>query len=171
MAGMARRRGLMALAGLSGASGLTFELIWIRQASLLLGHTAMAMSAVVAAFLGGLGLGALALGRWADSARRPLVVYGALECVTAVAAAALTVVLPRAAGWAAGVGPWPARAAIAAALVVVPSAAMGGTLPALVRAAVEASEGTVGQKFGAIYAVNTLGAAVGCLLAGFVVLG
>src|SRR3954462_8420857 len=98
MAGMARRRGLMALAGLSGASGLTFELIWIRQASLLLGHTAVAMSVVVAAFLGGLGLGAAALGRPVDGARRPLAVYGALECATAVAAAALTLGLPHLGG-------------------------------------------------------------------------
>ncbi|HEY8209038.1 MAG TPA: fused MFS/spermidine synthase [Myxococcaceae bacterium] len=166
-----QRLGLLALAGLSGACGLTFELIWVRQASLLLGHTAVAMSAVVAAFLGGLGLGAFALARRIDAVRRPLAIYGALECVTAVSAAALTVGLPRAAGWAAGIGPWPARAVIAAALVVVPAAAMGGTLPALVRAAVEMGGGGTGQKFGAIYAVNTLGAAVGCLLAGFVALG
>jgi len=175
MAGLApdwmRRWGLMALAALSGASGLTFELIWIRQASLLLGHTAVAMSAVVAAFLGGLGLGAAALGRRVDAARRPLAVYGVLECSTAVAAAALTLGLPHLGRWVAGIGPWPARAAVAVVLVLVPSAAMGGTLPALVRAAVEADEGSTGRRFGALYAVNTLGAAAGCLLSGFVLLG
>ncbi|HVE85843.1 MAG TPA: hypothetical protein VND93_23470, partial [Myxococcales bacterium] len=175
---MAARRGwlLLALAALSGASGLTFELIWVRQASLLLGHTAAALSTVVAAFLGGLGLGALALGRRVDAARRPLSVYGALECVTAAAAFALTLALPRMPGWLeavglAGGGPWPARAALAVALVLVPAAAMGGTLPALVRAAVELEGGSAGKRFGAIYAVNTLGAAAGCLGAGFVALG
>ncbi|HYV44003.1 MAG TPA: hypothetical protein VFA20_04035 [Myxococcaceae bacterium] len=166
-----RRGALMALAALSGASGLTFELIWIRQASLLLGHTAVAMSAVVAAFLGGLGLGAAALGRRVDAARRPLALYGALECVTAVAAVALTLGLPHLGRWVAGIGPWPARAAIAVVLVLVPAAAMGGTLPALVRAAVEADEGSTGRRFGALYAVNTLGAAAGCLLSGFVLFG
>lgn len=164
-----RRGGLLGLAGLSGASGLTFELIWVRQASLLLGHTAVAMSAVVAAFLGGLGLGAVALGRRADASPKPLAVYGALECATAVAAAALTLGLPYLG--VAGVGPWPARAAIAVALVLVPSAAMGGTLPALVRATVEVEEGSTGRTFGALYAANTLGAVAGCLLSGFVLLG
>jgi len=166
-----RRGGLLGLATLSGASGLTFEVIWVRQASLLLGHTAVAMSVVVAAFLGGLGLGAVAVGRRADAAPRPLAVYGALECATAVAAAALTVGLPHLGRWVAGVGPWPARAVIAVALVLVPSAAMGGTLPALVRAAVQVEEGSTGRRFGALYAVNTLGAVVGCLLSGFVLLG
>src|SRR5512147_1642810 len=108
MAGLARdwirRGGLQGLAALSGASGLTFELIWVRQASLLLGHTAVAMSAVVAAFLGGLGLGAVALGRRADASPKPLAVYGALECATAVAAAALTLGLPHLG--VAGIGPW-----------------------------------------------------------------
>src|SRR5262245_11323123 len=105
------RGGLLALAALSGASGLAFELIWVRQASLLLGHTAVAMSTVVAAFLGGLGLGAITLGRWVDASRRPLAVYGALECLTAVSAAVLTLLLPRAPDWLAAVGlpgggPW-----------------------------------------------------------------
>src|SRR6058998_3770288 len=63
----------------SGAAGLILELVWSKYLSLLLGNSIYGVSTVVAAFLGGLGLGAFAGGRISERAREPLLVYARLE--------------------------------------------------------------------------------------------
>lgn len=147
------RRWVLAAAVLSGASSLCFELLWVRQATLFIGHTTAAVSAVVAAFMGGLGLGALLSGRRADALKRPLRAYAALELAAAAMSVGLTFVLPH--GF--------------VALIPVPAIAMGATLPLLVSAA--RSKARPGEGFGWVYAANTLGAAGGCFLSGFVLIG
>ena len=46
----------------SGAAGLLYEVVWSKQLSYLLGNSTHAVATVVAAFLGGLALGARFLG-------------------------------------------------------------------------------------------------------------
>ena len=53
----------------SGAAGLVYEAVWSKQLSYLLGSSLHAVATVVAAFLGGLALGARLLG--VPLARRP----------------------------------------------------------------------------------------------------
>jgi predicted membrane-bound spermidine synthase len=62
-------------------AGLVYEVTWTRLLTLYLGHTTAAASAVVAAFLGGLAIGAAIGGRFASSwtPRRCLRAYVALE--------------------------------------------------------------------------------------------
>jgi hypothetical protein len=63
----------------SGAAGLVYQVVWTRDLVLVFGNTTQAIVTTVAAFLGGLGSGAL-LGGWLGKRmRRPLAVYGALE--------------------------------------------------------------------------------------------
>jgi hypothetical protein len=57
------RRLFLLIYGLSGAAGLIYEILWTRQLTLLMGHTTAAVSAVLAAFMGGLAIGAAAGGR------------------------------------------------------------------------------------------------------------
>src|SRR5262245_60902395 len=76
------RSGRMLLYGCfvaSGAAGLILELVWSKYLSLLLGNSIYGVSTVVAAFLGGLGLGAFVGGRLAERTREPLLVYARLE--------------------------------------------------------------------------------------------
>src|SRR5688572_3530771 len=68
----------------SGAAGLLLEVVWSKYLSLLLGNSIHGVATVVAAFLGGLGLGAALGGRWASRVRDPLLAYGLLEGVVAV---------------------------------------------------------------------------------------
>src|SRR3712207_5598926 len=77
----------------SGMRGLVFEVIWVRYLTLVVGHTTFAASLVVSAFLAGLVLGSLALGRLADRLSRPLLAYGLLEAATGVLALGITHVL------------------------------------------------------------------------------
>src|SRR5437762_4597076 len=64
---------------LSGATGLVYELLWVRVLYQSFGSTIQSVTTVVAAYMGGLGLGAWALGRVADRSQKPAVLYGWLE--------------------------------------------------------------------------------------------
>src|SRR6266576_990395 len=68
----------------SGAAGLTLEIVWSKYLSYLLGNSIYGVATVVAAFLGGLGLGAVVGGRLASRTREPLLLYAKLELLVAV---------------------------------------------------------------------------------------
>ncbi len=159
----------------SGASGLVYEVVWVRALTLVIGHTTFSASLVVSAFLLGLVLGSLAIGRLADRLRRPLLVYGALEAATGVLALGVTALLGALPGIMSalgipGGGPLPLRAAIAFLIVLPPTFAMGGTLPVLTRFVARELSG-LSRIFGVLYSINTLGAALGCGVGGFLLVG
>src|SRR5262245_3564774 len=64
---------------LSGATGLVYEVIWVRLTGLVFGNTSHAISVVLGAFMAGLALGSWRLGRKADRVSNPLRFYGLLE--------------------------------------------------------------------------------------------
>ncbi len=82
---------LLALFFVSGASGLVYEVVWMRLLSLTLSVTVYAVTTVLCAFMSGLALGA-AMGGWAaDRVKSPLLAYGLVElgiAATAVGTAA-----------------------------------------------------------------------------------
>src|SRR5262245_66448231 len=74
---------------LSGASGLILELVWTRMLTLVFGSTTLAVSTVLTAFMGGLGLGSYLAGKVADRVRDPVRAYALAEA--AIGAYALVV--------------------------------------------------------------------------------
>jgi MFS family permease len=149
---------------LSGFTALVYEVVWARRLALVLGSATSAASAVLSAFMFGLAAGALLVGWRADASRRPLRWYGVLEIGIGVYALAFDSLLDLAGGLFAS-QPW----LCAFALLSLPAALMGGTLPVLARAASDTTQlGT--RAFGSLYGVNTLGAVLGALLAGVVLL-
>src|SRR5215212_1679452 len=74
---------------LSGATGLIYEVLWARMLGLVFGATTFAISAVLAAFMGGLALGSAWAGRLAARIQRPLRAYGLLEIGIALYALAV----------------------------------------------------------------------------------
>lgn len=175
---MIAHRRVVALFVLSGASGLVFEVIWVRQLALWVGHGTVAVSLVVAAFLAGLVFGSVLGGRLADRGGRLVRVYAALEAFTGLAALAVSVLLSRASAlssWIADHGPTfasalPARLLVGFVVVLAPTVAMGATLPVLTRHLAR-SRDRVGAPLATLYALNTLGAATGCAIAGFALMG
>jgi spermidine synthase len=167
----------------SGAAALVYQVAWTRLFSLQLGHTTAASSTVLAAFMGGMAVGAWIGGSVpTDSGRRLLSLYAAIELFIA----AIAVVLPGALHalvpaltWAYADGATPTlfaflRVAISLVLVGLPAAAMGATFPIavawLVRVTERAdatSESTPAATAGVLYAANTAGAAIGAIGAGF----
>ena len=162
----------------SGFCALIYQVAWQRQLRLVFGASTAASAAVVAIFIAGLGAGGWWLGKRADRHPRPLALYALLETIVAVSAAAtpllvgLVARLYVALGGQATLGATGAtvvRLVLSALVLGVPTFAMGGTLPAAARA-IESADDTSRTRTGLLYAVNTLGAVVGCLAATFLLL-
>ena len=155
----------------SGMAGLIYQVTWTRLFALYLGHSTAAASTVLAAFMGGLCGGAVLGGRLAGqwSPRRALHVYALLELIVLASAlavpAALGVLAPRLRTFY-GDGSHTlvfesARVLVCIGVLLVPALALGATFPFAVRWF---------ARSGALYAANTVGAAIGALLTGFVLL-
>src|SRR5204862_2702610 len=82
---------LYAIFFLSGATGLVYEVIWVRLTGLVFGNTSHAISVVLGAFMAGLALGSWKLGQKADRIRNPLRFYGLLEIGIGISAALVPV--------------------------------------------------------------------------------
>src|SRR5256886_1421233 len=160
----------------SGATGLVYELLWVRILYQTFGSTIQSITTVVAAYMGGLGLGAWLLGRKADRHPRPAALYGWLEIAIGAFGLASPFVLSLAhrvyigtvgtfaLGGAASVA---LRFGLAALVLLVPTTLMGGTLPALTKGFMGVERDRLQPSLGRLYALNTLGAVVGTALAGF----
>jgi spermidine synthase len=173
----ARGTGLIAaLFLLAGMAALINQSIWVRWLALILGSSSRAAVVVLAVFMAGLGVGSWWGGRWADRATGlALRRFGWLEIgigAWAIALIPLTQMLPQLALWVAPANatsgaPLAWRVVIAAACLGVPTFLMGATLPLLVRW-VEQTGRIAAPTLAWFYAANTLGGALGTLLAVFV---
>jgi predicted membrane-bound spermidine synthase len=170
---------LLALFFFSGACGLTYQVLWLRQLSLVFGVTVYAASTVLAAFMAGLALGSMLAGPLLQRLRRPLMVFGAAEILIGLSAAASPFGLDAAEGlYRALYQAFPdsfalltaARLMCALPVLLLPTMLMGVTLPVLSASSVVRAS-YLGSHLGALYAVNTAGAVVGALLTGFVLIG
>ena len=161
----------------SGASSLMLEVVWSKGLGHVLGNTLEAITTVVAAYMGGLALGASWAGRSGAGQKRPVRSYGLLEIGIGIFGL---------------VSPWlihsldgPIGAAYEAfgaaspvyftlrflgtfALLLVPTTLMGATLPILVSWGSRRAD--LARVLGTLYAVNTAGAVIGTVLAGFILL-
>ena len=160
----------------SGAAGLLYELVWSKQLAYLLGSSLRSAAIVVAAFLAGLALGARVLGSPLARGRSPGRAYALLEAAVAVTGFAVLPVLRALDGTVGSLyrqlggeslGFAFARGGLLFAVLLVPAALMGATLPVLVA---RCERGAVGPGLAWLYAVNTLGAVLGSLAGGFVLM-
>lgn len=168
----------------SGFAGLGYQIVWTQQCALWLGHEAAAVLAVVAAFFGGLALGALLLGPRIEASQRPVRWYAGCECVIAIWSLVLALAMSPFSTWivhTTGVQPSPtwqwSVAFIGTFVLLLPATAcMGATIPAMERVVATwsapvhsrsavAPSGT--RSIAAMYASNTLGAVVGVLASAF----
>lgn len=154
---------------------LVYQVAWLRELRMVFGGSTAASAAVLAIFMGGLGLGGALLGKRADRHPSPLRLYSNLELSIAVTVALspfllwfvreLYIVL----GGSMTLGLGKAtlvRLAFSSVVLGIPTFLMGGTLPAAARAI--ATSDDVGRKSVAIlYGANTLGAVVGASFATF----
>ncbi|HEX4405383.1 MAG TPA: fused MFS/spermidine synthase [Polyangia bacterium] len=166
---------------LSGASGLILEMLWTRMLTLVFGSTTLAVSTVLTAFMGGLGLGSYLAGKFADRLKTPVRAYAIIEASVGLYALLVPVIVsfyP-----ALNRGLWSAfgdryallsvlRFVASAGLLIIPTTLMGATLPILARHFVQHpwELRRVGLRIGTLYSVNLFGAVAGSFFAGFVFL-
>src|SRR5215471_6000340 len=162
----------------SGFCALVYQTAWLREFRLIFGASTAASAAVLGIFIGGLGTGGLLLGSRADRHARPLLLYSTLEAIVAGSAAlspfliALARSVYLASGGSMRLGLAAAtieRLALSVVVLVVPTIAMGGTLPAAARAVTRNGD-VRRQDLATLYGVNTLGAVAGCVLSTFFLL-
>jgi spermidine synthase len=153
----------------SGAAGLVYQIVWERLLELFFGVTMVSVTLIVGAFMAGLGLGSLLGGRLARQVKNTLLVYGLLELGVAgfglVSRPLIFWIGQKTAG-----SPYVLVFLLSFLILLVPTTLMGMTLPFLTQSFVHRVE-TSGSVIGILYGINTLGAALGTALAGFVLIG
>jgi spermidine synthase len=155
----------------SGTAALIFQVLWIKQLTLIVGVDVYAVTAGVSAFFAGLGLGGVFIGRWSDKATRPLRIYAFLEMGVAVIGVLITFMIPQTASLFATLE---AESALLAwslifLMIAIGPFLMGGTLPVMVRSLKLATD-QIGAGGGWMYAANTGGAIIGALISSFLLI-
>jgi len=170
---MTRRLALVGCLAFSGLAALVYQVVWTRLLGFAFGTSTEAIGTVLAIFFAGLALGNLLAARGLARARRPLLVYALLEAGIGAFALASLPALQRlpAVYAAAGADRGPAvavllRVALATALLLPPTLAMGATLPLVARGLV-AEDRTLGRWSALLYTANTFGAVLGAYACGF----
>src|ERR1700686_4487148 len=160
----------------SGAAGLIYQVVWSRELVLLFGNTSQAISTIVTAFLAGLGGGAFVGAGLASRSRNPLRLYALIELGVAVLAVGLPTLFPALGGVYGSAYTTPSaeqlgliRFGLAFAAVTPATFLMGMTLPALTSFFVRSMD-SAGRSLGQLYAANTLGAVLGTIIAGYVLI-
>jgi spermidine synthase len=172
--------GLAALTlGLSGFAAMTFEVAFTRALAVVLGPTSYAFSAMLAAFIVGLGVGATLASRRAWTRQAATLASALLLVVTAVAAMMAAwfcgtrlplLIAELVADPAARGADILERAALYAAGVLLPvSCALGALFPVCLRLAVD-DGGPIARRVAFVYAMNTFGAVAGSLVSAFVLI-
>jgi spermidine synthase len=174
---MRHPRLILAIFILSGAAGLMYEVVWSRQLVLVFGNTTQAVSTILTGFFGGMAIGSVVGGRYADRVRSPIRLYGVIELVLVVVVL-LTPITFRLLhelyrGFYPSLETVPGAIALLrfflALLALAPATVlMGATLPTLTRQLT--GDRHLSAAFGRLYAANTVGAIVGTFAAGLILI-
>ena len=163
---------------LSGATGLIYEVLWVRMLGLVFGATTLAVSTVLVAFMGGLALGSSLAGRVGAKLERPVRAYGLLEIGIALYALAVPLLFALVDNLYAILWQhfhpsflvfslW--RFLLSCLMLLVPTTLMGATLP-LLAAALLRRHGPTSTSVTKLYTRNLVGAICGSIAAGFLLL-
>ena len=176
---------------ISGITALTYEIVWTRMLTLVFGHTVFSVSIVLAAFMAGLGLGSYLFGYAIDQlpqsngsatgGKTPsaLLIYGWVEILIFASGALLSLLFANFSGIYASLHSFipesvPLQNLIkmlfAFGMMLIPTTLMGATLPIISKYCVT-DDSRLGTQVSLLYALNTLGAALGCLMTGFFLMG
>ena len=174
---MLARWAVLGIFVLSGAAGLIYEIVWARELVLVFGNTTQAVSAILTGFFGGMAIGSAVGGRVGDRVRSPLRLYGLIELLLVVIVIATPLTFRLIGEVYRGIYPaleespqLLALVRLALSLLALGPATvlMGATLPILTRHLTR--DAHLSLAFGRLYAANTIGAILGTLSAGLVLI-
>ena len=159
----------------SGFAGLVYELVWMRFLRLVMGNATVSVAATLAIYMAGLAIGSFLAGRWIDKKKRPVLIYGVLQALLAVGALLVPWLISGARpifGWIhasvpAGSAQLALRLIVCTFVLIVPASLIGATFPA-VASYFSTKDSRFDDRIGRLYAINSIGAAVGTLVTGFI---
>jgi spermidine synthase len=163
----------------SGFVALSYEVIWSRVLSLIIGSSVYAFSIMLTTFLIGLAAGAAIASRFVDRIRFPIRMFALIEVCVGVTSLAgayafndLPYVFVQLYRWvdsnSFGLILF-ARFLIASFVMIVPTLLLGALFPLVVKIISSRNLGrTTGRTVGDAYAANTLGAIAGSFASGFI---
>ncbi len=159
----------------SGVAALIYEILWVRLLGQVFGNTTFAISTVLAAYMAGLGIGGYFIGRFSDRIKSPLRAYGILELLIGIYAAFTFLfvggIKVAYIAFAQKFDPGNTmftliRLLLSLPVLFIPTFLMGATMPVLAKIYIR-STAAVGSGAALLYGLNTAGAVVGTLAAGF----
>ena len=163
---------------LSGAAGLFYESVWSRYLSLFVGHGAYAQVIVLVIFLGGMAIGSLLVSRRSAKLEDPLYGYAVIEVLIGLVGLVFhDLIYVPVTGWAydslfpalgSGAMVGAAKWGLAGLLILPQSILLGATFPLMSAGIIRRAPGRPGSVLSILYFSNSLGAAAGVLIAGFV---
>jgi spermidine synthase len=174
-----RRRFLLAVFVVSGFTGLIYESIWSHYLKLFLGHAAYAQTLVLAIFMGGMALGSWAVAHYTARIRQLLWGYVVVEAligilgivfhysfVAAVNFSFASVIPALPGGLVIHAYKW----SLAALLILPQSVLLGMTFPLISGGLIRRWPQRPGETLATLYFTNSLGAAIGVLVSGFLLI-
>lgn len=169
-----------AIFAISGFSGLIYEAIWSHYLKLFLGHAAYAQTLVLVIFMGGMAIGSWGMARFSVRVANLLLGYALVEGIIGLlgllfhrvslgtTAWLFEAVLPNVDSTAAAhLVKW----TVGALLILPQSVLLGMTFPLMSGAMVRRFPERSGETLAMLYFTNSLGAAAGVLVSGFVLIG
>lgn len=163
---------------LSNVSVLMYQVIWGRQLGYIFGTTMYAVSTVLAGFMAGLAMGSYYFGKLVDRYKNPVKLFSYLEIAIGISGLAMTgifKILSFIYPFLYGVFSWNQQVFIISLfsltfiILVIPTTLMGGTFPVISKIYNNELKG-IGKDISVVYSADTLGACIGVLLGGFVLL-
>ncbi|MGA2342325.1 MAG: spermidine synthase [Steroidobacteraceae bacterium] len=179
MLDVARRRFLLGVFVVSGFTGLIYESIWSHYLKLFLGHAAYAQSLVLAIFMGGMALGSWAIARYSLRIRRLLGAYVWVEGIIGALGVFFHPVFVAAYNFsfAKALPALPSafwihayKWSLGALLIFPQSVLLGMTFPLISGGLIRRWPARPGETLATLYFTNSLGAATGVLISGFVLI-
>lgn len=157
---------------MSGVSALVFETLWLRLSGLAFGNSVWAAALILSSFMAGLALGGALAAAKRRPQLRPLYFYALLELIIGVLGCTIVFAIPVLGQWMRPIFQtlWHHDSALNALrlfvsflILVLPTTAMGLTLPVLLADPV-LRRSTFARAVGILYGCNTLGAVAGALV-------
>lgn len=164
---------------LSGFSGLIYESIWSHYLKLFLGHAAYAQSLVLVIFMGGMALGSWLAGKLSHRLSNPLLIYALVEGILGIAAFGFDVTFRGMQTWifdsvipafSSTIGVDAIKWSFASLLILPQSVLLGATFPLMSASIVRKFPQLSGMSLAWLYFTNSLGASVGVLASGFILI-
>jgi spermidine synthase len=174
-----QRRFLLGVFVVSGFTGLIYESIWSHYLRLFLGHAAYAQTLVLAIFMGGMAIGSWTIARYSARIRHLLWGYVSVEALIGILGIVFhrTFVIASDFSFNAVLPALPLgfpilayKWSLAAVMILPQSVLLGMTFPLISGGLIRRWPDRPGETLATLYFTNSLGAALGVLVSGFVLI-